>query len=81
MDIEPLNSRLQRYVVSHGLEKKLKKQLALLKQDVFNKGLNFEKLVPHPLGLYSFRLDRQYRAICVVEGNGLEIVDINNHYR
>ena len=80
MDVEPLNLKLQRYLASHGLEKKFKKQLALLTQDVFSKGLNFEKLVPHHLGLYSFRIDRQYRAICVVEGNYTEIVDINNHY-
>ena len=81
MDVEALNPKLQRYLASHGLEKKFKKQIALLKQDVFSKGLNFEKLVPHHLGLYSFRLDRQYRAICVIDGDCVEIVDVNNHYQ
>ena len=81
MNVEPVNLKLQRYLATHGLEKKFKKQLTLLTQDVFNKGLNFEKLVPHHLGLYGFRIDRQYRAICVIAGDCAEIVDINNHYR
>ncbi len=81
MQIKPLKARLAKFVRSHGLITKLNKQIKLLEENYKHPSLNTEKLEPKELGLYSFRIDRQYRAIFHVLPTGeIQIIDINNHY-
>lgn len=82
MQIKPLKAKLVRYVSAHGLIKKLAKQTKLLEENYKHPSLNTEKLEPKALGLYSFRINRQYRAIFHVLTTGeIQIIDINDHYQ
>lgn len=71
--------KLKRY----RLVDKFEKQLAFLKKDLYHPGLNCELLEPKKMGLYSFRLDRKFRALFIFREKGkiIEILNITVHYR
>lgn len=82
MQIKPLKPKLLKYVKSHSLVKKLTKQIKLFEENLNHPSLNTEKLKPKEFGLYSFRIDRKYRAIFhILKSGDVEIVDINDHYQ
>ncbi len=82
MKIKPLKPKLQKYVASHNLTEKVAKQIQLFVENPSHPSLNTEKLEPREFGLYSFRIDRKYRAIFhILIKNEVEIVDINDHYQ
>jgi len=66
----------------HGLERKFVKQKLLFEQNYRYPSLHTEKIEPKHLNIYSFRIDRKWRAVFIVtEKNEAEIVDINPHYK
>ena len=82
MRIKPLRSDLQKYLNTRNLTKKFKKHLKLFKENPKHPSLNTERLEPKSLRIYSFRINRKYRAIFILAGsNEAEIVDINDHYQ
>ena len=82
MEILPLRRDLMRYLASHRLAKKFEKQATLFRVDINYPSLQTELLEPRHVRLFSFRIDRKYRAIFVfVAEDTVEIVDINNHYQ
>ncbi|MFH1712643.1 MAG: hypothetical protein ABH896_00435 [Candidatus Jacksonbacteria bacterium] len=81
MIILPLRLDLQKYLHKHNLEKKFSKQKKLFENNPAHPSLNTELLEPKRLKIYSFRLDKKYRAIFIYTGqNFVEIIDINPHY-
>jgi plasmid maintenance system killer protein len=80
--ILPLSPRLTKYLQTRGLTAKFTKQAALFARDPRHPSLNTELLEPKHLKFYSFRLGRKYRAIFVYlpEEQGIQIIDINDHY-
>ena len=81
MQIKPLRNDLQKVIAKYGLEKKYKKQITLFQSNSSHPSLHTEKLHPKDLNIYSFRIDRKWRAIFVlIEKDIIEIVDINPHY-
>lgn len=79
--IKPLREDLITVLVKHNLLRKLEKQVALFQSNPHYPSLHTEILEPKHLKIYSFRVDRKYRAIFVYLGkNTIEIVDINCHY-
>ena len=82
MHVKPLRADLLRYLKKRGLTKKFFKQLTLFTDNHRHPSLNTEILEPRKLRLYSFRIDRKYRAIFIlVAPDEAEIVDINDHYQ
>ncbi|OGY32136.1 MAG: hypothetical protein A3A61_02795 [Candidatus Woykebacteria bacterium RIFCSPLOWO2_01_FULL_43_14] len=82
MPIKPLKNDLVAFLTKHSLKKKYSKQLSFLESDWTHPSLNIERLNPKVFKLYSFRIDRRYRAIFTVHESGeIEILDINNHYQ
>ena len=82
MIIRELKPSLVKYLKRHNFEKKYSKQLALFKSNPLYPSLNTEKLEPSTYNLYSFRIDRKYRAIFGFHtSDEVEIVDINVHYQ
>lgn len=83
MNILPLSARLEKYLIKRGLKVKYQKQVKLLSQNLRYPGLHVERLEPKTLGVYSFRLDRQFRALFVYlpEKNAIQVVDITDHYQ
>ena len=82
MQVKPLNPKLVNYLSKHNLTNKFNKQLGLFRENPNHPSLNTEKLSPKTAGLYSFRIDRKYRAVFHILLSGeAQIVDINDHYQ
>lgn len=82
MRVKNPTPKLLKYAKKHNLIKKLTKQILLLETDTKHPSLKTEKLEPKEFELYSFRIDRKYRAIFHILLSGeIEIIDINDHYQ
>jgi len=80
MQSKRLRSDLKKYLQKRNLEAKFQKQLKLFEQNPKYPSLNTEILEPKHLKIYSFRIDKKYRAIFVITNGQIEVVDINDHY-
>ena len=82
MTIKEIRDDLEKYLKKHNLEKKYQKAKKSFEQDPFYPSLNTELLEPKDRLVYSFRLDKKYRAIFIyVNENIIEIVMFTNHYK
>ncbi len=82
MKIKQIRDDLDKYLKKHNLEKKYKKVKGFFEKDPFYPSLNTELLEPKDRLIYSFRLDKKYRAIFIyVDENTIEIVTFTNHYK
>lgn len=81
MQVEPIRSKLIKYLTKRGLGEKFDKQISLFISNSKHPSLNIELLEPKELKIYSFRLDKKYRVIFLFKtSKEIEIIDINNHY-
>lgn len=79
--IAPLRSDIIIYLHKHRLEKKWQKVQWLFETNPRHPSLHTELLEPKENLIYSFRLDRKYRALFIVrEDQVMEIINITNHY-
>jgi len=81
MKIKVLREDLKEKLKKHNLEKKFKKAKQLFENNPFHPSLNTELLEPKHLKIYSFRIDKKYRAIFIIVDNNAEIIAITNHYK
>lgn len=82
MKILPLDTEIQNYLQERGLEKKFEKQKSFFEKNPFHPSLETELLEPREMRIWSFRVDRKYRAIFIFLSRDIvEIIDVNNHYR
>lgn len=82
MTVLPLHSDISEYIKEKNLLKKFDKQKRLFEQNPFHPGLRTELLEPGHMRIWSFRIDRQYRALFIFKGRDVvEIIDVNNHYQ
>ena len=80
MRIKRINDRVLGQARHFNVEAKLKKQVLLFLYNPWHPGLHTEKLEPKNVGLYSFRLDKQFRAIFRIRDGAAEILKISKHY-
>ena len=80
MKIKPLKDDISTYLKKHQLDKKFQKAKKLFEQDIHHPSLNVEILEPKHLKVYSFRVDKKYRAIFIVANGEVEIITVTNHY-
>ncbi len=82
MKILPIHSEIEEYLKKRNLKKKFEKQTQLFQQNSFHPSLETELLEPKKMRIWSFRIDRKYRAIFIFhERDIVEIIEINNHYQ
>lgn len=82
MKIKQLRSGLNKYLLAHGLKRKFDKQVNIFTDNPRHPSLHTEMLLPKNLKIYSFRIDRKYRAIFILlSDTEAEIIDINDHYQ
>lgn len=81
MRIKPLRNDLKRFLKKHQLLKKFNKQSVLFEDNLRHPSLNTELLEPRDLRIYSFRIDKKYRAIFIISGGEAEVVAVNKHYQ
>ena len=82
MMILPLHPDILDYLAKRKMGKKFEKQKRLFEENPFHPGLGTELLEPRKMRIWSFRIDRKYRAIFIFrEASVIEIIDVNNHYQ
>ncbi|MBI3583499.1 MAG: type II toxin-antitoxin system YoeB family toxin [Nitrospinae bacterium] len=82
MKILPLNSEISDYLKKKNLDKKFEKQISFFEKNPFHPSLKTELLKPRNMRIWSFRIDRKYRAIFIFrEKNTVEIIEVNDHYQ
>ena len=82
MNLEPLRSDILKYLRKRRLLKKWEKASALFERNIRHPSLNVELLEPHWRGIYSFRIDRKYRALFFITTRGtVEVFAVTNHYK
>ncbi len=70
------------YLKKRNLLSKFNKQISILQDNIRHPSLNIEILEPREFKVYSFRIDKKYRANFVfIAPQIIEIIDANNHYR
>jgi len=79
----PLNPKVSKLLQKYRLESKFKKQIKLLSGNPKHPSLHLELLEPKQHGIYSFRLDRKFRALFIFRSDvaSLEILTITVLYR
>lgn len=82
MKILSLHKEIGEYIFKKRLEAKFEKQKNLFERNLFHPSLRTELLEPRHMRIWSFRIDRKYRAIFIFRGKEtIEIIDINDHYK
>jgi len=81
MEIKPLRKELRIFIDKRNLAKKWSKSKLLFEKNMRHPSLNIELLEPKWRGIYSFRLDKKYRALFFIAGGKAEIFQITKHYR
>jgi len=80
MKIKELHEKLKEYLKTHQIVKKFAKAKMLFETDINHLSLNVEILEPKHLKIYSFRIDKKYRAVFIVIDDEAEIITVTNHY-
>lgn len=81
MIIKPLRADLRQYLAARRLTAKWEKAKQLFERSIRYPSLHVELLEPQWRGLYSFRLDKKYRALFFIDSGLAEIFQITNHYK
>lgn len=82
MKVLPVHPGILEYLKRRKLEKKFTKQIRIFERNAFHPSLKTELLEPPKMRIWSFRVDRKYRAIFIFrERDSIEILDVNNHYK
>ncbi len=77
-----LRTDIEEYIKKHGLSKKWEKSTKLFEDNPSHPSLNTELLEPKHRLIYSFRIDRKYRALFIsLPKDKIEIVTVTKHYR
>jgi len=77
-----LRDDIEKYLRKHGLLRKWEKAKKLFENDPLHHSLNTELLEPKHRRIYSFRLDKKYRAIFIyLPEDKVEIIAVTKHYR
>ena len=80
--IVDLREDLKRYIQNHNLSKKWEKAKRLFEGDPSHPSLSTELLEPKHRLIYSFRIDKKYRALFIcLPGSSIEIIAVTKHYR
>ena len=81
MEIKIIGKEIPEYISKHQLQKKWDKTLALFSTHPTHRSLNIELLEPKHRGIYSFRVDRKFRALFTVRGGDCYVFKVTNHYK
>jgi plasmid maintenance system killer protein len=81
MQIKPLTKEIEVSIGNYGLSRKWNKSQRLFETNIRHPSLHTEILEPHWRGIYSFRLDRKYRALFFITGGKAEVFKITKHYK
>lgn len=81
MEIKLLRIDVEENIEEFGLRKKWNKARRLFEMNIRHPSLHTELLEPRWRGIYSFRLDKKYRALFFIIDDKAEIFKITAHYQ
>lgn len=81
MQIKTLRPDLEKKLKKFGLVEKFAKAKSLFEENPRHPSLNTELLEPKEWRVFSFRIDRKYRAHFIVSNGQVEVTDITLHYQ
>ena len=82
IEILPIDQEIIDYLQKRGIKNKFFKQLAFLQKNLHHRSLNTELLHPKNRGIYSFRVDRKYRALFIYRKEEIiEVLIVTDHYK
>lgn len=80
--ITEIRKDIEDYLRDHGIWKKWQKAKRLFENNPFHPSLNTELLEPKHRLIYSFRIDKRYRALFIyLSDNTIEVIAVTKHYR
>ena len=80
--ITELREDIEQFIQKRGLSKKWEKARKLFENNPSHPSLNTELLEPKHRLIYSFRLDKKYRAVFIcLPDEKVEIISVTKHYR
>ena len=81
MRIKALRKDVDTFIDKNGLRRKWEKAKRLFEANIRYPSLHTELLEPHWRGIYSFRLDKKYRALFFITEGQAEVFTITKHYQ
>ena len=81
MKLKPLRKDLSDYLIAQRLGKKWEKASRFFNENIRHLSLGVELLEPRWRGIYSFRIDKKYRALFFIINGVAEVFKITNHYK
>ncbi len=81
MELSPLRKDLKAFLHEHNIEAKWKKAQTFFEKNIRHPSLHVELLEPRWRGIYSFRLDKKYRALFFLSNRKAEVFKITKHYK
>ena len=81
MEVKVVTSKIYRYLEARSLRAKWDKAVSLFESNIRHPSLHTEILEPREEMIYSFRIDRKYRALFVVRNNIAYVFRVTNHYK
>lgn len=81
MEIKVVSPKVYRYLDKHKLLSKWYKAVILFESNIKHPSLNTELLEPKNEMIYSFRVDKKYRALFVIKDNKAFVFRVTNHYK
>lgn len=81
MEVVVVSRKIDLYLKKHNLLLKWKKAEILFENNPRHPSLHTELLEPSEEMVYSFRVDRKYRALFIIKDSKALVFKITNHYR
>ena len=81
MEIKVVTPKVFRDIKAHELDDKWVKAVALFESNIKHPSLKTELMAPKEEMIYSFRIDRKYRALFMIKNNTAFVFRVTNHYR
>jgi Txe/YoeB family toxin of Txe-Axe toxin-antitoxin module len=81
MEVKVVSQKIYIYLGKHNLLSKWYKAIFLFEENMYHPSLRAELLKPKEERIYSFRIDRKYRALFVIKDGKAFVFRVTNHYK
>ena len=81
MEIQVVTPKVYNYLKTRVLLGKWNKAVYLFESNIKHPSLKTELMEPKEEMIYSFRIDRKYRALFIIKNNVAYVFRVTNHYK
>lgn len=80
MEIKVVTPKIRTFIRARNLDEKWEKARVLFEKDIRHPSLHTELMEPKDEMIYSFRVDKKYRALFVIKNGVAFVFRVTNHY-